>query len=126
MVISDIGSTDNTGLICHTNRPIMMGQHHSGGDWYASDGTRVDDVDSVPGFKRNRGPMIIRLWRYTATDPPSEGMYHCVIKDYRATPQTVYVGLYHSGRGVCIYLTWHTDNILLYLRAFMAVIILCS
>ena len=99
VVISDIGSTDDTALICHTNQPIMMGQRNSGGDWFAPNGTRVDN-DIVPGFRRNRGPMVVRLWRYTGTDPPSEGIYHCVIEDHRATPQTVYVGLYYSGRGI--------------------------
>ena len=110
MVISDIGSTEDTALICHTNQPIMMGQHNSGGNWFAPNGTRVVN-DSAPGFKRNRGPMIVRLWRYTDPDPPSEGIYHCVIEDHRAIPQTVYVGLYNSGRGTCTYLICIIDHI---------------
>ena len=99
MVISDIGSTDDTALICHTNRPPPYnGNNHSGGNWFAPDETRVDGND-VPGFRRNRGPMMVRLLRNTATDPPSEGIYHCLVEDNTLTEQTVYVGLYNSGGG---------------------------
>ena len=101
MVISDIGSTDDTALICHTNHPANLISNlgpNSGGDWFAPDGTRVNEI-IVPGFMRNRGPMVVRLLRYTATDPPSEGIYHCSVEDDRDTEQTVYVGLYNNGGG---------------------------
>ena len=100
VVISDIGSTDDTALICHTNRPATLNNNaDSGGDWFASDETRVDDT-AVPGFRRTRGPMMVRLLRNTATDPPSEGIYHCLVEDDTLTEQTVYVGLYNSGGGI--------------------------
>ena len=102
VMISDIGSTDNTALLCHTNRPILSGSFSSGGNWFAPDYTRVHEND-VPGFKRNRGPMVVRLLRNTATDPPAEGIYECVVEDDTSTPQTVYVGLYNSGRGIVNY-----------------------
>ena len=35
--------------------------------------------------------MVVKLLRYTATDPPAEGIYHCVIEDDTLTPQTVYM-----------------------------------
>ena len=41
VVISDIGSTDNIALLCHTDRPPFDGSTHSGGEWFAPDGTRV-------------------------------------------------------------------------------------
>ena len=44
VVISDIGSTDDTALICHTNRPSTLNNNaDSGGDWFAPevDGTIV-------------------------------------------------------------------------------------
>ena len=100
MVISDIGSSGNTALLCHTNKP-PYDRYNSGGDWYAPDGTRVDGTD-VPGFRRKRGPMVVRLLRNTATDPPAEGIYECVIDDDTFTPQTVYVGLYNSGGGIIV------------------------
>ena len=100
MVISDIGSTDETALICHTNRPATLSNSaNSGGDWFAPDETRVNGND-VPGFWRNRGPMMVRLLRNTATDPPSEGIYHCLVEDDTFTEQTVYVGLYNTGGGI--------------------------
>ena len=101
VVISDIGSTDDTALICHTNRPATLGTAsypNSRGDWFAPDGTRVTGT-AVPGFRRNRAPMMVRLLRNTATDPPSEGIYHCLVEDDTLTLRTVYVGLYNSGTG---------------------------
>ena len=107
VVISDIGSTDDTALICHTNRPATIidlgGDNNSGGDWFAPNGTTVGGIQTsnVPGFRRNRGPMMVRLLRNTATGPPSEGIYHCLVEDDTLTEQTVYVGLYNSGGGMC-------------------------
>ena len=106
VVISDIGSTENTALICNTNRPVIdrFNKRHSGGDWYGPSGTRVGGMgsDDVPGFVRTRGPMIVRLLRNTATDPPSEGIYHCVVEDDTMTEHTLYVGLYNSENGKVI------------------------
>ena len=96
VMISDIGSTNDGALLCRTNRPASGG--NSGGDWYAPDGDRVAGTD-VPGFRRIRGPMVVGLLRNTATDPPAEGIYECVVEDDTLTPQTVYVGLYNSGGG---------------------------
>ena len=105
MVISDIGSTDDIALICHTNRPATItdigGSTNSGGDWVAPNGVKVDFAGtSVLGFRRNRGTMIVRLLRNSAIDPPSEGIYHCLVEDDTLTEQTVYVGLYNSGGGI--------------------------
>ena len=99
VVISDIGSTDDTALICSTNRE--PNGSHSGGNWFIPNGTRVNAND-VPGFRRNRAPMIVRLLRNTATDPPSEGIYQCLIEDDTDTEKIVYVGLYTNRGGVSI------------------------
>ena len=103
MVISDIGSTDDTAIICNTNHFTSRpgGRVHSGGDWFPPDGSRVGDrrSDDVPGFDRDRYPMVVRLHRNTASDPPSEGIYYCVVEDDTFINQTVYVGLYNSGGG---------------------------
>ena len=106
-MISDIGYSDDdsvgTALICHTNRianfSVIGIRYHSGGDWFAPDGTVVGDLDesTVPGFERDRRPMMVRLHRNTGT--PSEGIYYCVVEDDTFTDQTVYVGLYNSGGG---------------------------
>ena len=98
VVINDIGFTNDAALICHTNRPPPDNAGNSGGDWYAPDGTRVH-YDDVPGFRRNRAPMIVRLYRNTATDPPSEGIYHCQIEDDTLTTRNQYAGLFNGEGG---------------------------
>ena len=103
VVISDIGSTDDTALICHTNHPPPYnGIGHSGGDWLAPDRIRVTGI-TVPGFRRTRAPMMVRLLRYTATDPPSEGIYDCLVEDDTNTHHIFSVGLYYSGGGIFMY-----------------------
>ena len=118
VVISDIGSTDDTALICHTNRRATLStggntMMHSGGEWVGPDGTTVGDRFSsehaVPGVRRNRGPGMVRLIRYTTNNNPSldgmtftppEGIFHCEVEDATFTQQTVYVGVYNSGGGM--------------------------
>ena len=95
VVISDIGTTDGTALLCNTNY-LPDGGANSGGDWFAPDGTRVVGT-AVPGFKRNRGPGLVRL--ISATGTPTEGIYSCEVQDDTPTEQNVYVGLYNSGGG---------------------------
>ena len=100
VMISDIGFTDNTALLCITNRPATESGGNSGGDWFGPDGDKVGSIGSttVPGFGRNRGPMVVRLLRRNS-GTPEEGIYHCVVEDADNIPQTVYVGLYNSGGG---------------------------
>ena len=111
--ISDIGSSDTTALLCHTNRPPPPGGYTSGEDWFAPNGTRVGGLDStdVPGFGRNRGPMLLRLQR-SISGTPDEGIYWCGVKDATETNQTVYVGLYNTGGGIfsLTYQNGHTIN----------------
>ena len=95
VAISDIGSSDNTALLCNTDRRPLFGIY-SGGDWYEPDKTIVDGYH-VPGVTRNRGPFVVRLKRTTGT--ALEGIYWCSVPDAASTPQTVYVGLYNPGGG---------------------------
>ena len=93
--MDDIGSTDDTALLCHTNEPS---RHDSEGDWFAPSGTKVGNyTDSiprdVPGFGRNRDPHVVRLKRSSDGTPP-EGVYKCVVNDTTDINQTVYVGIY--------------------------------
>ena len=101
-IISDIGSTDDTALLCNTNRP--PNGLSSGGNWFGPDGTRVGDTfngeDNVAGYIRDRDPMVVRLRRNTATDPPAEGIFQCQIEDATFLFQTVYVGLYSTEGGM--------------------------
>ena len=105
--ISDIGSSDIAALLCHTNKPPPPWSVNSGGDWFAPDGTTVGVVAStdVPGFGRNRGPMLVRLRRNSNT-VPNEGMYQCSVNDATETVQRMYVGLYNTGRGMQKVILW--------------------
>ena len=106
--ISDIGSSDTTALLCHTDRPPPPGSAISGGNWFSPDGTRVVTVGSsdVPGFERNRGPMVVRLRRKSGS-APDQGIYQCAIQEQGDTGTViVYVGLYIAGGGS--YVECHT------------------
>ena len=100
VAISDIGSNDPTALLCNTNYGPGSSVD-SGGDWFAPDGTAVgrSGINNVPGFVRNRSPMVVRLLRDTATDPAAEGIYRSSILDAEGNDQMVYVGLYNTGNG---------------------------
>ena len=102
---SDIGSSNNNALLCHTNRRPPYGSINSGGDWYGPDGIRVDDT-IVPGVIRNRDRMVVRLKR-TNTDTAPEGIYWCSVEDAASTLQTIYVGLYSTGGGNVWFLNEH-------------------
>ena len=101
VVSSNIGSTDEDSLLCHTNRP--PDGVHSRGDWFASNGIRVSGITeraiAVPGFGRNRDPRVVRLLRDTNTGTPPEGIYRCSIMDANGYERNVYVGLYNDGQG---------------------------
>ena len=97
MLISDIGYTDDTALLCNTNHK-PSGDSSSGGDWFAPNGTRVDHLGTISGFTRNRAPMVVRLKKIMGIQP--EGIYKCSINDAASTRQTIFVGLYNSGRGI--------------------------
>ena len=107
VVISDIGTAgDDTALLCITNRPPPTGSSNSGGIWFAPDGTRVPSSgNDVPGLRRSRGPMVVRLYRNTvSTETPTEGIYQCEIMDAAGTPQMLYVGLYFTGGGKYVHI----------------------
>ena len=123
VVISDIGSTDDTALICHTNHPATYESYYnynSGGNWLAPDLTRVNRND-VPGFMRNRGPMVVRLRRSNSYNPLAEGIYLCEVKDTTEIWQTIYVGLYNRGNGIYRVMLNFTDEIPSFLRKYYGI-----
>ena len=100
VVISDIGTAgDDTALLCHTNRPP---ESFHRGHWFGPDGTTVlRNFPGVPGFRRNRGPMVVHLYRSTvSTESSAEGIYYCQIQDNVDILQTITVGLYNSTEGI--------------------------
>ena len=124
MIINDIGTTgDDTALLCHTNHPADTpggtDGMHSGGAWFRPDGSEVSPGGNIGGFRRNRGSMVVRLYRDTATDPPVEGIYYCQIEDDTNMAHIVSVGLYNSVGGnvyshACILCIYYYIIIILY------------
>ena len=98
-----LNSNDNTALLCHTNRPPRNNSNKgSDGNSFLPSGISVGNKVStdVPGFVRNRGPMVVRLKRTSGA--ASEGIYWCSIQDDSLAPWTVYVGLYNNGKGILL------------------------
>ena len=106
MDVSDIGSTDDTALLCITNRTCLTKSNDSGGDWFAPNGDRVmfsGAPNVTPGLTRNRAPMVVRLKRSPDGGVPTEGIYRCVIGDNQDIHRTLYVGLYTAAeRGIIV------------------------
>ena len=101
VAISDIDLSDNTALLCITNRPGTR----TSGDWNGPDRTRLSGTD-VPGVTRTRGNMVVRLKRTTTGTTP-EGIYRCSVPDAASIYQTLYVGLYNTGGGNVWFLNVH-------------------
>ena len=96
VLIDEIGFTDDTALLCHTNYLPSPNSVTSGGDWFGPNGTRVlgeHEHNGVPGFVRNRDLNVVRLKRSNSMIQP-EGVYKCVIQDDTLANQTLYVRLY--------------------------------
>ena len=100
VVINDIGTTERTSLLCHTDTPPMSGASDSGGDWVSPSGQVAGDTQ-VPGFEVDRDSMVVRLKR-NYSQVPTEGMYHCLIESRAQAQQIIYAGLYLEGGGTCI------------------------
>ena len=96
VAINDIGSDDESALLCHTDRRPTQPSGHSGGNWFAPDETKVGGSTNVLGFTRNRGPMVVRLKRTTGS--PTVGIYSCSILESGSEGQVkrVQVGLYST------------------------------
>ena len=92
-----IHSTVGTAVTCYANPQQTRG--HSGGNWFAPNGIRVNNNNAVPGFGRYAGYGTVRLSRDVSTGTPPQGIYRCEIDDNTFTTRTLYVGLYNSGGG---------------------------
>ena len=104
VVISDIGTTEDTALLCNINHIPTAGSTNSGGNWFVPDGNPVDSNFGVStsgaDFGRTRGSGLVQLIRNSAaTGTPTEGIYSCTVQDDTLTLQTIHVGLYNNGGG---------------------------
>ena len=97
--MEDIGSTDDTALLCHTNRlPSNSDGMHSGGVWVYKEAGESLTGSKIKGFGSNRGSMVVRLFRRSSHNQ-KEGIYFCRIPDASESVKIVSVGLYNSVAG---------------------------
>ena len=81
MDVDDIGNSDATALLCHTNDTNCCGHGDPGpnvGVWLFPNGTApptVSALSSGTGFSRDRGTMVVRLRRQN--NPPERGRFSC-------------------------------------------------
>ena len=105
VALEDIGSSDSTALLCHTNRPninlIQPSNPHSGGNWFSPSNIRVDGKNT-PGFRRNRDVMVVRLKQTAVTGPANEGIYCCLAEDRDGVNKTKCAGIYSNSGGIMI------------------------
>ena len=92
----DGGATDVNALNCRTDLEAccnMGGQNLPApvGEWYYPNGTALPFDAGGATFRRNRGLMIVRLWR---RDTPTErGRFRCELPNAQNVNQTVYVNI---------------------------------
>ena len=93
------GVVDDSVLNCRTDLEACCNAAQPNlpapvGEWYYPNGTALT-LDTSPAggatFRRNRGLMIVRLWR---RDTPTErGRFHCELPNAQNVNQTVYVNI---------------------------------
>ena len=113
VMISDIGFTDETALLCNTNLAPSDDQSYSEGTWFTPNTTKVpeeDEEDEGQQFMSSRADRVVRLKRHNNTDAQQDGIYSCEINDTNTgTTLSVYVGLYHGSEGLLNFGYWfHT------------------
>ena len=96
VLISDIGLTDETALLCNANLSPSDDQMYYEGSWFTPNKTKVLE-ESIQGFLSNRDASIVRLKNINSSDDLKQGLYSCEINN--TSTDAVYVGLYHGAEG---------------------------
>ena len=102
LTFDDIGFTDESALLCHTNRPVVNSTFYSGGDWLTPDGLSLSSKATLlvnRGLIALRAPMLVRLRQEFTKVPPLEGLHRCAIQDKELRFNEIFVGLYSTGGG---------------------------
>ena len=98
VVISALGTTNDSALVCRTDQPDCCEGDNITGGWFDPSGTMISfDASSSQGLYSSGGSEGIHLLRGTGI--PVEGIYTCRVADGTSTIQTVFVGLYNDYRG---------------------------
>ena len=96
VVISDIGTSDDSALFCYTGYTVGN-DHKSEGMWLAPNSTQVGSA-TVSHFRVTSDQGAIGLVRNNG-HAPLEGIYVCDINLKSGKTHQIYVGLYNQGEG---------------------------
>ena len=115
VLISEIGFTDETALLCNTNIVPPDDQRYSETGWFAPDKTRIPE-ESNQAFLSSRDATVVRLKRKNNTHSLQQGIYICEVNATDPT-QPLYVGLYHVNEGLQSIFAVHISMSFLYFRS---------
>ena len=92
--IDEIGISDDSTLMCHTNRTSSMVE----GNWYYPNGTIVETEGesnmSDAFFRVNKTGGVISLFKTSSNIASSEtGQFYCIILNANNINQTLYVNI---------------------------------
>ena len=106
--LSDVGSTVDDSLTCHTDLPSCCsgGQGIHRGDGYFPNGTRLYFYG---GISQSRGAQQVSLRRMNSVSDVESGIFSCDIPTTSvhsdvdiSTRDSVYVGVYSTGGGTLL------------------------
>ena len=106
--LSDVGSTVDDSLTCHTDLPSCCsgGQGIHRGDGYFPNGTRLYFYG---GISQSRGAQQVSLRRMNSVSDVESGIFSCDIPTTSvhsdvdiSTRDSVYVGVYNTGGGTLL------------------------
>ena len=105
VTITDIG-TDSAALLCTTTyRPCCFSGPPPGTHWYFPDGSRVENVNTLPYYRTRGDASLLNPGRVGAVflhrNPwaTTTGIFRCEILDANGIFQSIYVGIYTATTG---------------------------
>ena len=89
---------DVDALLCRTNLTACCRPPYGHGfvNWFFPNGTRVPSAGNQWNFYRDRGKMVVQLYRRRGG---VDGIYRCEIPDSAYVTQTIYIGVYTARSG---------------------------
>lgn len=96
------GSNDNSNsLLCHTDAADCCRFLEGRGGWFLNDGSTVHSTHPVGGYRRNRGPGVVRLYRDNGSHA-DRGRFYCEIPNAMDINQTLYANIRKSNTAIYI------------------------
>ena len=100
VTIDEIGAGE-MALMCFTSElECCDNEPNRSGEWYFPNSSAVRVNDKSDNIYRDRGRSVVRLNRKNNSSSLTVyGVYHCMIPVKNLTNQSIYIGLYPSGKG---------------------------